>query len=1147
MTRARMRSLRTLVVAALVATSIGAMAPVSASAADATTEVASAVPSKATPAVQDGVVYTIAKVGNRVFLGGTFTSVANPESSTAISRPNILAFDAATGQVDTGFAPALNGSVEQIIPGPDDTVYVTGNFSTVNGKALRIVRLIASTGAIHPSWKGSVNKATKTAALANGVLYVGGMFDKANGVTRKGFAELNPVTGATLTTPTVSFSGRHGTGSMQGDLGPRRITVNKDGTKIVVIGNFTSAADSAGTVDRDQIAMLTVSGGLTTVNRSWRTLQFTGQCANAAFDSWVRDVDADPTGTYFAVATTGASGTNTDGTRALCDSATRWEFSGSGTNVMPTWTQWTGRDTLLSVSVDSNAVYVGGHQRWMNNPDAEDAAGPGAVPRPGVAALDPASGTPLAWNPGRNPRGAGAYAVLAADTGVYVGSDTEWIGNYRYKRLRIAHFPRAGAPTSTQTGTFPGRLMAVGGFPANSRPDVLYRVNAAGGAVAATDGGPSWAADNSEPSPYRNSGSTIATYLTSISMDSTVPAGTPSALFSSERYDTGSKGDTGEMKWAFPVPAGTTVNVRLYMADRTFCWLFCTNRRFSVDLEGSRVLNNLDLISATGNRGTMRQFSVVSDGSVNIDFVHEVNNPLINAIEIIQTDPVPQQNGDVSAIRTAMATSPTQIGGLAVSDTSMDWSTTRGAFLVGSKLFYGKSNNTFVVRSFDGDAMGPEEVVDPYRDAEWSTVDTGSGTTQTYLGVVPGLYSQLSNVTSMFYANSRIYYTLSGQSAMYSRPFNPDSGVMGVQSTVADGKSWVDVAGAFVSGNSLYFASRSTGSLSSLAWDGTKAVGSPTLVSAGSWAARSLLLVTTVNKVPAASFTLDCPQDTLTCTVDGSASADPDGSIVSWAWDFGDGTTSTDGATASHTYTTAGTRQITLVVTDNEGATATFSKDATPTKPPAHVTFRSAEQAQGGASISVPVPADAQPGDALVLVQTINMGGAVSADPTGWTLVKTIKNSAAYATKVYTRTAADGDAGSAVTMTYTNLTTGTPKSSASILAYSGLDSIQPVRSVTEQLDTASSTHTTPVVDVTGRGTWAVSLWVDKASVATTAWTTPAEVTVRSTVVGGGGGAVTHVIADSGADIPAGSYGGLAATTTSTSTRGMGVTILLNAG
>ena len=53
---------------------------------------------------------------------------------------------------------------------------------------------------------------------------------------------------------------------------------------------------------------------------------------------------------------------------------------------------------------------------------------------------------------------------------------------------------------------------------------------------------------------------------------------------------------------------------------------------------------------------------------------------------------------------------------------------------------------------------------------------------------------------------------------------------------------------------------------------------------------------------------------------DGSASSDPDGTIVSYSWDFGNGETGT-GATPSNTYTEEGTFDVTLTVTDNVGAT----------------------------------------------------------------------------------------------------------------------------------------------------------------------------------------------------------------------------------
>jgi large repetitive protein len=71
------------------------------------------------------------------------------------------------------------------------------------------------------------------------------------------------------------------------------------------------------------------------------------------------------------------------------------------------------------------------------------------------------------------------------------------------------------------------------------------------------------------------------------------------------------------------------------------------------------------------------------------------------------------------------------------------------------------------------------------------------------------------------------------------------------------------------------------------------------------------------NVKPVAAFTVSCPQ--LTCTVDGSTSTDTaPGTVKSYAWDFGDGTTGT-GRTTTHTYATSGTKTISLVVTDDQG------------------------------------------------------------------------------------------------------------------------------------------------------------------------------------------------------------------------------------
>jgi PKD repeat protein len=72
------------------------------------------------------------------------------------------------------------------------------------------------------------------------------------------------------------------------------------------------------------------------------------------------------------------------------------------------------------------------------------------------------------------------------------------------------------------------------------------------------------------------------------------------------------------------------------------------------------------------------------------------------------------------------------------------------------------------------------------------------------------------------------------------------------------------------------------------------------------------------NQPPVASFISACTG--LMCSFDGSASSDPDGTIASYAWSFGDGT-SGSGKTVNHTYAACGTYQVTLTVRDSGGAT----------------------------------------------------------------------------------------------------------------------------------------------------------------------------------------------------------------------------------
>jgi DNA-binding beta-propeller fold protein YncE len=127
--------------------------------------------------------------------------------------------------------------------------------------------------------------------------------------------------------------------------------------------------------------------------------------------------------------------------------------------------------------------------------------------------------------------------------------------------------------------------------------------------------------------------------------------------------------------------------------------------------------------------------------------------------------------------------------------------------------------------------------------------------------------------------------------------FTPDGGTLylGDASAAATSLTEFDVA--------------ANGSLSALA-------GSP--FNAGVGGASTTALVVTPDQGPSANATLAHSPGTRRFAFDGAGSSDPDGSVTSFLWDFGDGTTAT-GATAEHTYAKAGVFKASLTVTDNEG------------------------------------------------------------------------------------------------------------------------------------------------------------------------------------------------------------------------------------
>lgn len=186
----------------------------------------------------------------------------------------------------------------------------------------------------------------------------------------------------------------------------------------------------------------------------------------------------------------------------------------------------------------------------------------------------------------------------------------------------------AGAPPGAETDSY----------------EPVYRVNAGGPSLA---GEPGWEADDaSNPSPHLfGAGQEFGGRSSdepAISIDESVPEDVPDALFESQRYDSEdpSTGGSGEMGYRFDVDAGTH-EVRLYLCET---WQGATEtgvRTFDVEINGTPVLDDFDMYAKKGGyTGFARTFDVTTssdDEGIEIEFLHESNNPMISGLEIRST------------------------------------------------------------------------------------------------------------------------------------------------------------------------------------------------------------------------------------------------------------------------------------------------------------------------------------------------------------------------------------------------------------------------------------------------------------------------------------------------------------------------------
>jgi hypothetical protein len=111
--------------------------------------------------------------------------------------------------------------------------------------------------------------------------------------------------------------------------------------------------------------------------------------------------------------------------------------------------------------------------------------------------------------------------------------------------------------------------------------------------------------------------------------------------------------------------------------------------------------------------------------------------------------------------------------------------------MIGSTLYTGQSNGTFLARTFDGTTFG-------------------AATTVPLNGLTSAQFP-IANLTGMFFdpTTERLYYTVSGDTHMYYRYFEPEDNIIGAQTLTisgnGDGLTWNTASEMTMANGKIYY------------------------------------------------------------------------------------------------------------------------------------------------------------------------------------------------------------------------------------------------------------------------------------------------------------------------------------------------------
>ncbi len=244
-----------------------------------------------------------------------------------------------------------------------------------------------------------------------------------------------------------------------GSVTVHQIAIDPSRTHLAATGNFQTVDGQA----RSKFFMLDLTAEATSLS-PWYYPGFAKPCATTAPRriANLQGVDFSPDGSSFTVTATGQIpdektdiwyarlGDDNRPDTTVCDAVGRFSLADPS---KPEWINYTGGDSVWSVSDTGAAVYVGGHFKWLDNPDGYASIGTGdkvsgapAANRRGIGAIDPDTGLALGWNPGSGQTKIGGKAFLADAAGLWIGNDATRFNGKPRRGLQSVPLPPPPAP-----------------------------------------------------------------------------------------------------------------------------------------------------------------------------------------------------------------------------------------------------------------------------------------------------------------------------------------------------------------------------------------------------------------------------------------------------------------------------------------------------------------------------------------------------------------------------------------------------------------------------------------------------------------------------------------------------------------------------